>query len=100
MSRWTSSVETSAGGGPAPGAGWGGDVRDLRAGEPPVHRHHDGPEPGDREHRLEELGAVVEEQPDDVAAADAQAGEPGRRPRDPPGELRGRDGRAGPDQDT
>ena len=54
------------------------DVPQLRRGEPPVDRHRDRAEVVGGEDRLEELGAVVREQPDDVAGADAAFVQPGR----------------------
>ena len=45
------------------------DVPQLRRREPPVDRHRDRAEVVGREDRLEELGAVVREQADDVAGA-------------------------------
>ena len=52
------------------------DVAHLGRGEPPVDRHGDGAEVVGGEERLEELGAVVREQADDVAAPDAALGSP------------------------
>ena len=46
------------------------DVPELRRGEPPVDRHRDRTQVVRGEDRLEELGAVVREQPDDVTGAD------------------------------
>ena len=59
------------------------DVAHLGRGEPPVDRHGDRAEVVGGEDRLEELGAVVREQADDVAAPDAalvQAAGQRRRP--------------------
>ena len=58
------------------------DVAQLRRGEPPVDRHGDRAEVVGGEDRLQELGAVVREEPDDVARADATRA--AARPRAPP----------------
>ena len=70
------------------------DVAHLGGGEPPVDRHRDGAEVVGGEDRLEELGAVVREQADDVAGADTPVRQaPGQR-RDPFGHLAVGDGLA------
>ena len=54
------------------------DVPQLRRREPPVDRHRDRAEVVGGEDRRQELDAVVREQPDDVAGADAARVQPGR----------------------
>ena len=59
------------------------DEPQLRRREPPVDRHRDRTEVVGGEDRRQELDAVVREQPDDVAGADAarvRARPPARRP--------------------
>ena len=63
------------------------DVFELRHGEPPVERQHDGAQPPAGELELEVLGAVGREQGDAVAAADAQRGQRRREPIRPRIEL-------------
>jgi hypothetical protein len=53
------------------------DVQQLFAGQTPVERQEGGAEAVGGEDELDELRAVVQEQGDDVAAADAARGEDG-----------------------
>ncbi len=59
------------------------DEPQLRRREPPVDRHRDRAEMVGGEDRREELDAVVREQPDDVAGADAACVQPARQRRGP-----------------
>ena len=56
------------------------DERELRRGEPPVDRHRNRAQMVRGEDRLEELGAVVREDADDVAGPHAAFVEPGSQP--------------------
>ena len=58
------------------------DVFELRNGEPPVERQHDGAEPAAGELELEVFRAVGREQADTIALGDA---EPGKRRGQPVG---------------
>ena len=55
------------------------DVAHLRRRQPPVDRHGHGAEVVGGEHHLEELRAIVGEQPDDVSLAHTTFGEPPAR---------------------
>ena len=63
------------------------DVAQLRRGEPPVDRHRDRAEMVGGEDRLQELGAVVRQQADDVARTHATRLQPGRERTGAPGHL-------------
>ena len=70
------------------------DVAHLGRGQAPVDRHGDGAEVVGGEERLEELGAVVREQADHVAAPDPALVQPRRQRRRPRRHLAVRGGLA------